>query len=113
MDGLEDAPSLDAIDYFEVRRIIPDNGATGVVLLHDVRSDAGGDVGKVRETVHAAIEISPDGFDLGDTEEERVYQTKDVESHLLCRERLDTVRRLKGTTVRTDPLLRLRWKMAW
>ena len=88
MDGLEDAPSLDAIDYLRSDAFHTDNGAAGVVLLHDVRSDAGGDVGKVRETVHAAIEISPDGFDLGDTEEEWVHQTEDVESHLLCRERI-------------------------
>jgi len=89
---LEDALGLDAIDYLEVRRVIPGNGAMGVALLHDVRSDAGGDVGKVRETVHASIEISPDGFNLGDTEEEWVHQTEDVESHLLCRERPDIVR---------------------
>ena len=88
INGLDDAFSLNAINYLEVGCVISGNGTTGVALLHNIRSDAGGDVGKVRETVHAAIEISPDGFDLGDTEEEWVHQIEDVESHLLCRERI-------------------------
>ena len=91
MDGLEDAFGLDTIEYLEVGRVIHGNGTTGATL-HNIQSDAGSDVDKVKETGYAAIETSPDGFDSCDTEEEWMHQPEDVESHLFCRERPGTVR---------------------
>ena len=85
VDGLKDTFSFDTIDDLKVGRILPGNGATGVVLLHDIRLDVSGDIGEVEKVIHATVEIGPDGFNLRDAEEERVHQTEDVEGRLLCR----------------------------
>jgi hypothetical protein len=92
VNGLEDAFCLNPINDLKVCRVISGNGATRIALLQDIRSDTRGDIGEVMKPIHTAIEISPDGFDLRDTEEEGVHQTKDVEGHLFGRERPDVVR---------------------
>ena len=35
--------------------------------------------------VHAAIQISPDRLNLGDAEQERIHEAKNIESHLFGR----------------------------
>ena len=55
-----------AINSLEIGSVIPGNGTIRVVLLQNFRSDARGDVCEVRESIHTAVEISPDGFDLSD-----------------------------------------------
>ena len=50
-----------------------------VERLADVRRD----FSEVGQTIHATVEIGPDGLDLRDAEEKRMHETEDVECHLL------------------------------
>ena len=92
VDGLKNTLSFDTVNDLKVCRVVPGNGGTGLTLLHDVRSDASGDIGGVGKAIHATVEIGPDGFNLRDAEEERVHQTEDIECHPLHREGPDGVR---------------------
>lgn len=56
-----------------------------VGFLVEFNTDANGDIGKIREAIHSAIQVSPDWFDLSDTEEERLHESEDIEGYLLRR----------------------------
>ena len=50
-------------------------------LLIQLHANVGSDVSEVRKAIHSTVEISPDKLDLGDAEEERMHETRDVECH--------------------------------
>lgn len=89
--GLHKTFGLRTVDNLVVRSIIASNGAAELTLLVECDADTGGDLGKVREAIHATVEVGPERFNLGYREEKGVHQTKQVEGHLLRREGADSV----------------------
>jgi CBS domain-containing protein len=81
INGLKESLSFNSVDDLEVRRVITSDSAAKFSFFVQFRANAGGDVSEVGKAVHSTVEIGPDRFDLGDAEEERMHETKEVECH--------------------------------
>ncbi|KAF8825327.1 hypothetical protein HHX47_DHR7000780, partial [Lentinula edodes] len=81
---------INTIENLEVSSIVTSDSTAHVTLFRKRGPNTSRDIGEVWKTIHATIEISPNGFHLSDTEQQRVHQTKDVERHFLGRECADT-----------------------
>jgi len=46
--------------FIKVVTLSPAMARREVALLHDIRSDASGDISEVGKAIHAAVEIDPD-----------------------------------------------------
>jgi hypothetical protein len=67
VDCLQDTLCLSTIDDLEVGRVVTSDSTTKGDLLVEAETNAGGDIRKVWQTIHAAVRTGPDGLHLGYT----------------------------------------------
>ena len=88
VDSLKEMFGCNSVNYFEVCRVVSSNCTAKVSLFIDFGADTSCDIIEVRKAIHPTIQICPNWFDLGNTEE---HKTEDIEHCLLGRERVNTV----------------------
>lgn len=79
-----------AVDDTEVGRVVKGDGFSQLGHSVDVDSDRCHNLSQTGDTVHTTVEVGPDGFDLGNVEQEGVHETENVKGHLLGGESPDT-----------------------
>lgn len=81
---------ITAVDDTEVGGVVDGDGLSQFGNSVDVDSDGSHDLGQTGDTVHTTVQVGPDGFDLGNVEQEWVHETKNVEGHFFGGESPDT-----------------------
>src|SRR5260370_40469972 len=56
-------------------------------FLFMLNTDVGSHVGEISDVPKTTTQVSPNWFDLSNTEKYRVHESKDIEGHLFDRER--------------------------
>src|SRR5258707_11059043 len=91
INSLKNTLSLSTIHDFKFCGIVTTNHTTKLSLLVHVDTDAGSHVGKISDVAKTTTQVTPNWFNLSNTEKYRVHESKDIEGHLLGREHANSM----------------------
>src|SRR5260370_28615735 len=60
-------------------------------FLFMLNTDVGSHVGEISDAAETTTQVTPNWFDLSNTEKYRVHESKDIEGHLLGREHANSM----------------------
>ncbi|KAJ3495491.1 hypothetical protein NMY22_g19932 [Coprinellus aureogranulatus] len=79
------------MEGIDVGRVVAVDGLSNFGPPVELVANKASDLSEFGETIHATVQVSPERLDLGDAEEERMHQTKDVEGQVLGGESANAV----------------------
>ncbi len=91
INNLKNALSLSTIDDFKFCGIVAGNHVMKLSLLVHVDTDAGNHVSKISDVAETTTQVTPNWFNLSNTEKYWVHESKNIEGHLLGREHANSV----------------------
>jgi hypothetical protein len=90
VDLLLQSLGVGSVGDLDISGIVEGDGSSQLGSLVDVGSDGRHNLVQSSNSVHGTVQVGPNGLNLGDVEQQRVHETKDVEGHFLGREGPDT-----------------------
>ncbi len=85
INSLKNTLSLSTIDDFKFCSIVTSDHMTKLSLLVHVDTDAGSHVGKISNAAKTTTQVTPNWFNLSNTEKYWVHKSEDIEGHLFGR----------------------------